>query len=314
MRKLTKLMCLALLYIMVALLINYGWKLVSGQSINLWSKRAFGVLCGTLILLLLYTFWICRASSWMFWKEDVFKGRMNVVLYFALYLIVVVLPVVGAHTLLLHVIMETHKLSLMQSRYWTAEFMFFLLPVMSYAVVVYFYPQYKLFKGELGEENGISDLQKWEYSRNTAFLRMHLRRKYPQEPSFLKNSAVMLLYVVFVEKVDRYDLAYLLTGEKIIIDPDRGVLEECEAKNWIVKISETVQVNMLYVDWPIKNFRKLRLEEEVWYRFRNEGIELDKLKELIDVGRRMEDNVKKFIATNTKMGDAGWDTQLRLLK
>lgn len=313
MRNLTKFIGLALLYIMLSLLINFGWKLLAGESVNIGAGGSFWLISATLVLLVLYTWIMCRLWGWMYWKEDVFKGHINVVLYFALYLIVVAMPVVGLHLLLLQVVMESHKLNLMQSRYWETDFLFFLTPVLAYATLIYFYPTYRLFKGKQDEERKLTDLEKWEYGRNTAFLRKHLMNKYPSKPSFVNNLAVMLLYVVFLETVERYTVAYLITGEKLLVDLDKDTLKEWEVGNWLVKISETVQLNMLHVEWPIKHTRELRLDEQVWFEFRSKGIKLEKLKELIKVARRMEVNVKEFIAQNNKMGDEGWDREIVLL-
>lgn len=217
--------------------------------------------------------------------------------------------------------------------YFTTDFWFFFLPLLSYVIILYLKPNRLLFKLPATNTEEISNgdasqaqevqhqiiqpkrinpedelLKIWRISRVKSFVFDYFR-KFSKEERWHLEQEIPLWKVVVLEKSEWIMFGYFINGEKWAL---HHVDDQILSNPWLVKVSQNCYVNMLYVVDGLCRRSMLKVDLKTGNRVSKEvNMELvilheeiraillsttnsDKLDKLLIVTRRMKVNYKNF--------------------
>ena len=291
------------------------------------------VLVATVVMLYLYLFCIQKIYHYLFFDAAWFI-KLNPVVKGGLFVIVSVGLITLIHVSILNFLLaQRNHGSVLTFDYFTTDFWFFFVPLLSYVIVLYLKPHALLFKlpeintDEMSVDNDHVDremqqsiitpleinredelLNIWRMSRVKSFVFDYFQKFSEKEKAHLEDH-IPLWKVVMLEKSEMVTFGYFINGEKWGLDHmDDSIL----SNPWLVKISQNCYVNMLYVIEGLSrrsqlkmklkkenglskevNFELVVLEEEI-RKIMEKTTESDRLEKLLMITRRMKVNYKKF--------------------
>ncbi|TJZ49861.1 hypothetical protein FAZ15_22145 [Sphingobacterium olei] len=297
---------------MVAYVINLT-HLIFDPADRMQASSFWPVYHVTIILIFCYALWI----NWMYnvtlesaWKTEwLSKTYIRTVLY----VLLASVPIIVVHGLFVHagVILTWRSgvdldLHIIKSNYWRKDFVYFAIPLFATQALFYFFPALRFFRGKSRKVDlsAIDDLQFWKLSHKPDVLLKHLRQVISTEVIF-DGIKIRVFDIVFIVFENGFYFAILTNGEKCLIQFSKDSLAQWPLGKWFVKIKDKVHINMLYVKYPVKNIKELRLENETNAALFRDG-RLSR-EELLFTGRRLEKNVKDFLNNINQLGEEGWE-------
>lgn len=301
-----------LLYTFLAFEVNFGYQLfITGQRISFSVKDTAPLILVTIMLLVGYTRWVCGVRDRFFTEEAPPQAPKPKQVQLVRYVLVASLPVISVHALFLQIPLAiAGEYNVYQSRYWACDFVFFAVPLFLYIVLIYYAPAYKLFRFNENRVAKPDNFQMWLYGRDPRFLRRHLRQVYGKNP-VVENNAVQWVYIVFIQYVEGSYVAHLVNGEKLVINFKPSAFHTYTVRPWFIKLSARITVNMLYVHYPVKQIKKLRLEKGTAAVF-EKNRDAETLENFLNVTRRMEIHVKKFVENREDLQTGDWNERIAL--
>lgn len=225
--------------------------------------------------------------------------------------------------------------------YWRTDFIFLLNPVALTVLFFYRYPQYNLIKVKevrvevpvdrpvfvevekpievrvevpvdrpvfVEVEKSVDAPQTamagWRAYRLPHMLLADLRLQLDLTVRFL-NHSIRLFDIVYIVKENNSYFAILTNGEKYQIKFAKKMLSEWTLGDWFVQIESGRYINMLYVQYPIQDLRKLQLDQivaEVLFHPDSRYSE-----SMLTVSRRLSEDVKAFLSRIPELEEIGWE-------
>ncbi|ERJ60025.1 hypothetical protein M472_14770 [Sphingobacterium paucimobilis HER1398] len=192
--------------------------------------------------------------------------------------------------------------------YWMKDFPFLLLPLVLTALFFYYWPQYRLFKGDkesvVPEQQDVSVFS-WREYRLPNILLEQLRKVLDPTISVV-DGRIRVFDIVFILYENQSYFAVLSNGEKYLLPRFRpSMLAEWGLGCWFVQINNTVRVNMLYLQHSLEDRKNLTLDETVdLVLFGPKG---QYSRELLRIGRSGAEHIKDFLHAVPTVADEGWN-------
>lgn len=314
------------------------WSMIAAYLINISDKILdpeervadynFGIIyLVTVVLFGIYTFGISKIYLELL-GNDTLRNKIGSRSATGLYIIGASLSVVLVHRLFLHAAVALASPTpvnlwdeLIDPVYWKTDFIFLLIPVALTVLFFYRYPQYNLFKvKEVRVEVPVDrpvfvEVEKsvdapetvmagWRAYRLPHMLLADLRLQLDLTVRFV-NHSIRLFDIVYIVKENNSYFAILTNGEKYQIKFAKKMLSEWTLGSWFVQIESGRYINMLYVQYPIQDLRKLQLDKtvaEVLFHPESRYNE-----SMLNVSRRLSEDVKAFLNSIPELEENGWE-------
>ncbi|MFD2556282.1 hypothetical protein [Sphingobacterium tabacisoli] len=312
-RLILKILLLLLWCMLSAYLINVSVKLFVPAE-RTGSPTFWSIYVGTVALMVLYVGIINKLYNGIV-AVKVPKDKESEIIVLGNYLLFAIAVPLLIHRLLLHVgvVIATNgevgvEDIVLNTNYWKEDFPFLLLPLLFTALFFYYWPEYRLFKGDKvsvvprQEEVSVFD---WREYRLPNMLLEQLRKVLDPTISVVEGR-IRVFDMVFILYENQNYFAVLTNGEKYLLPRFRpSMLSEWLLGCWFVQINNAVRVNMLYLQRPLEDRKNIILDETV------DNILFDSnekySRELLRVGRSGTEHIKGFLNNIPTVTDQGWE-------
>lgn len=291
------------------------------------------VLVATVAMLYLYLYIVQKIYHYFFFRMAWFIG-LKPLLKAGIFVIAAagLISLIHVHILNLLLAQRNHG-TVFTFDYFTTDFWFFFLPLLSYVIILYLKPNRLLFRLPARKTEEMSNghapqaqellqqivepiemdqedelLKIWRISRVKSFVFDYFR-KFSKEERWHLEQDIPLWKVVILEKSELIMFGYFINGEKWAL---HHVDDKILSNPWLVKVSQNCYINMLYVVDGLCRRSMLKMDLKMGNRVSKEvNMELvilheeiraillsttnsDKLDQLLIVTRRMKVNYKNF--------------------
>lgn len=144
----------------------------------------------------------------------------------------------------------------------------------------------------------------WRAYRLPHMLLADLRLQLDLTVRFL-NHSIRLFDIVYIVKENNSYFAILTNGEKYQIKFAKKMLSEWTLGDWFVQIESGRYINMLYVQYPIQDVRKLQLDQAVAEVLFHPDSRYSE--SMLTVSRRLSEDVKAFLSRIPELEETGWE-------
>lgn len=128
----------------------------------------------------------------------------------------------------------------------------------------------------------------------------------------MQEMTVRFFDIVLIETYTKAHYLVLSNGEKLQCTDIMKELKKHGLDKWLLRISRNVYINMMLVDYPITNMKKLMLQREVYVHMQQNMLPGDIDKKLELGGGVTDKRVKDFLKHKNSMDHKGWDTFIPL--
>ncbi len=296
-----------------AYLINVSVKLfVPAQRTG--SPTFWSVYAGTVVMMMVYVGLINKLYNGIVAVKTP-EDRESEIIVLGNYLLFAIAVPVLIHRMLLHVgvVIATNGTVglgdiLFNTSYWKEDFPFLLLPLLFTALFFYYWPEYRLFKGDkvdvVPRQDEVSGFDWREYPLPNMLLEQ--LRKVLDPTVSVVDGRIRVFDIVFILYENQSYFAILSNGEKYLLPRFQPkMLATWLLGCWFIQINNAVRVNMLYLQLPLEDRKTLMLDETV------EGILFGPKgqynRELLKVGRSGAEHIKGFLNSIPTVRDQGWE-------